>query len=182
MEHGECVQFEGPLGPFSRGVGDERPERLLLSQSFVPVRDERGDVVAVLSVVHTPQAHVEALRASEATVRQQLAELETLFETARVGLCLFDEHLRRVRVNRVIAEINGRSIEEHLGKTPSEVVPDVGTQAEAALRTILRTGERLDFEMHGATSCAAGYRAGLERTLGAHQGSERANHRHQCGG
>jgi hypothetical protein len=123
IEHGECVQFDGPLRPFSRAAGDEQPT---LWHSFMPVRDDRGEVVAVLSVVHTPQTHVDALRASEAAVRQQLAELETLFETAPIGLCLFDEHLRWVRVNRVIAEINGRSIEEHLGKTPREVVPDVG--------------------------------------------------------
>ena len=167
MEHGECVQFEGPLSPFSRGVDDARPARPVrpfLSHSFMPVRDERGDIVAALSVVHTPQTHVEALRASEAAVRQQIAELETLFETAPIGLCLFDEHLRWVRVNRVIAEINGRSIEEHLGKTPREVVPEVGAQAEAALRTILRTGERLDFEMHGATSA----QPGIERTWSEH--------------
>lgn len=162
MEHGECVQFEGALLPLSRGAGDERA---FVSHSFVPVRDERGDVVAALNVVHTAQKRVEeAVRASEVAARQQLAELETLYETAPIGLCLFDEHLRWVRVNRVIAEINGRSIEEHLGRTPSEVVPDVGPQAEAALRTILRTGERLDFEMHGTTSA----QPGVERTWSEH--------------
>jgi hypothetical protein len=108
IEHGECVQFEEPLGPFSRDAGDARPERPFLLHSFTPVRDERGDVVALLSVVHSRQPDVEALRASEAAARHQLAELETLFETAPIGLCLFDEHLRWVRVNRVIAEINGR--------------------------------------------------------------------------
>ena len=162
MEHGECVQFEDALLPLSRSAGDER---VFVSYSFVPVRDERGDVVAALSVVHTAQKRVEeALRASEAAARQQLAELETLYETAPIGLCLFDEHLRWVRVNRVIAEINGRSIEERLGKTPREVVPDVGPQAEAALRTILRTGERLDFEMHGTTSA----QPGIERAWSEH--------------
>jgi PAS domain S-box-containing protein len=162
MEQGECVQFDGALVPLSRPAGDERP---FVSHSFIPVRDERGDVVAVLNVVHTAQTRLEdTLRASEAAVRQQLAELETLYETAPIGLCLFDEHLRWVRVNRVIAEINGRSIEEHLGKTPSEVVPDVGAQAEAALRTILQTGERLDFEMHGTTSA----QPGIERAWSEH--------------
>jgi PAS domain S-box-containing protein len=154
MEHGECVQLEDALLSRFRGADDER---VFASSSFVPVRDHRGDVVAALHVVHTSQQSVEeARRASEATARRQLAELETLYETAPIGLCLFDEHLRWVRVNRVIADINGRSIEEHLGKTPSEVVPDVGPQAEAALRTILRTGERLDFEMHGTTSAFPG--------------------------
>jgi hypothetical protein len=124
MEQGECVQFEGPVRPLSHDAGDERP---FVSHSFIPVRDERGEVVAVLDVVDSVQTRVEnALRARGTAVRQQLAQLETLYESAPIGLCLFDEHPRWVRVNRVIAEINGRSIEEHLGKTPREVVPDVG--------------------------------------------------------
>ena len=154
MERGECVQLEGARFGLPRGAG---VGRVFVSYSFVPVRNERGDVVAALNIVHTAPPQLEAaVRAGESAARHQLAELETLYETAPIGLCLFDENLRWVRVNRVIAEINGRSIEEHLGKTPSEVVPDVGPQAEAALRTILRTGERLDFEMQGTTSAQPG--------------------------
>ena len=77
-------------------------------------------------------------------------------DTAPIGLCVFDDQLRWTRVNRVIAEINGRPIEDHLGRTPSEIVPDVGAQAEEALRTILRTGQRLDFEMSGTTEAQPG--------------------------
>jgi PAS domain S-box-containing protein len=123
------------------------------------VFDDGGEHQRMAGVVQdiTERKHMEELlRASETLARQRLMELETLYETAPIGLCVFDEHLRWARVNRVIAEINGRSIEEHIGKTPSEVVPDVGAQAEAALREILRTGERLDFEMHGTTSAQPG--------------------------
>ena len=98
----------------------------------------------------------QSLGEREALERQRVLELETLYETAPIGLCVFDEHLRWLRVNRMIAEINGKSIEEHIGKTPSEVVPDVGPQAEVALKEILRTGERLDFEMYGTTSAQPG--------------------------
>lgn len=98
----------------------------------------------------------DAVRRSEALARERLIELEALYETAPIGLCVFDEHLRWVRVNKVIAEINGRPIEDHIGRTPLELVPDVGAQAEEALRTILRTGERLDFEMTGTTAAQPG--------------------------
>jgi len=106
----------------------------------------------------------EALRRSEALARERLVELEALYETAPIGLCVFDEHLRWVRANKVIAEINGRPIEDHIGRTPMEVVPDVGPQAEEALRTILRTGERLDFEMTGTTAA----QSGVERCWSEH--------------
>jgi PAS domain S-box-containing protein len=94
----------------------------------------------------------EARRRSEEVARERLSELEALYETAPIGLCVFDENLRWVRVNQRIAEMNGRAIEEHIGKTPSQLIADVGAQAEEALRTILRTGDRLDFEMTGTTA------------------------------
>lgn len=97
-----------------------------------------------------------ALQQAEALAKQRLAELEALYETSPIGLCVFDENLRWVRVNQRIAETNGKPAEEHIGKTPSELVPDVGAQAEEALRTILRTGERLDFEMTGTTAAQPG--------------------------
>jgi PAS domain S-box-containing protein len=106
----------------------------------------------------------EALRASEALARARLVELEAIYETAPIGLCVFDEQLRWTRLNRIIAEINGRAIEEHIGRTPGEIVPDVGAQAEEALRTILRTGERLDFEMRGTTAA----QPGIERVWSEH--------------
>ena len=162
MDDGECLPFEGPALPLSLTVGQDR---VAVSSSFAPVRDDRAHVVAALHVVHTAQKRAgETLRDREGAAPQQLAELETLYETAPIGLCLFDEHLRWVRVNRVIAEINGRPIEEHLGKTPKDVVPDIGAQAEAALRTILQTGERLDFEMHGTTAA----QPGIERAWSEH--------------
>jgi PAS domain S-box-containing protein len=121
-------------------------------------------MVGVIQDITERRRSEEALRASEALARQRLAELETIYETAPIGLCVFDENLRWVRVNRVIAEINGKPIEDIVGRTPSEVVPDVGPQAEEALRTILRTGERLDFEMHGTTSA----QPGVERCWSEH--------------
>jgi PAS domain S-box-containing protein len=106
----------------------------------------------------------EALQASEAVARQRLLELEAIYETAPIGLCVLDENLRWVRLNRIIAEINGKSIEEHIGRTPREIIPDVGEQAEEALRTILRTGERPDFEMRGTTAA----QPGVERVWSEH--------------
>lgn len=93
-----------------------------------------------------------ALRASEERLRRQLAEFEAIYASSPVGLCVFDTQLRWVRLNQRIADINGVPLEDHIGKTPREIVPDVGEQAEAALRHILETGEPLNFEMSGTTA------------------------------
>ena len=99
----------------------------------------------------------EALRESERQVRDRLAEIETIYDAAPIGLCALDTDLRFVRLNRRFAEINGVSVEEHLGRTPNEVVPDLGNQAEAAMRTVLETGQPLiSLEVSGVTPAQPG--------------------------
>jgi PAS domain S-box-containing protein len=98
-----------------------------------------------------------ALRASEARVRAQLDELETLYHTAPIGLALLDPELRFVRVNEALAEINGPSVAEHLGRLAWEVVPDLRAAAEPRLRRVLATGEPVrDLVVQGETPRAPG--------------------------
>ena len=70
MEHGECVQFIGAL--FQR-AGHAGAEGVFESHSLMPVRDERGAVVAVLDVVNPAQKRAE--------VAEALAESEERFRT-----------------------------------------------------------------------------------------------------
>jgi hypothetical protein len=80
MEQGECVQFEGPVRPLSHDAGDERP---FVSHSFIPVRDERGEVVAVLDVVDSVQTRVEnALRARDSCAAAARATRNSVRERA----------------------------------------------------------------------------------------------------
>lgn len=77
-------------------------------------------------------------------------ELTSLYDTAPIGLAVLDTRLRFVRVNNRLAEINGRSVEDHIGRSVAEVVPDLAPQAEGVLREILETGEPLrDVEIRG---------------------------------
>jgi PAS domain S-box-containing protein len=87
---------------------------------------------------------------------QRLAELEAVYDAAPVGLCILDSDLRFVRLNRRFAEINGVPVEEHIGRTPREVVPDLGEQTEAAMRHVLETGEMVELEVSGTTPARPG--------------------------
>jgi PAS domain S-box-containing protein len=74
-----------------------------------------------------------------------------------VGLAVFDEHLRYLRINDLMAEMNGMPASEHIGKTPQDVIPDVSEQAEAFHRQILETGDPvLDIELTGITPAQPG--------------------------
>jgi PAS domain S-box-containing protein len=107
------------------------------------------------------------LQEAEQKSRQQLTELENIYNSAPVGLCVFDPQLTYLRINTRMAEINGVPAEDHIGRTPWEVVPELAVPAEAVLRQIIETGQPvLDVEISGETPAQPGIlRTWLERWL-----------------
>jgi PAS domain S-box-containing protein len=83
---------------------------------------------------------------------RSLALLDTLFSTAPVGLAFFDHELRYTRINEALASINGVSVEEHLGRSVQEVLPEAGAEVEGQIRHVFETGEAAtDLEVQIAT-------------------------------
>lgn len=68
-------------------------------------------------------------------------QLDQIYRTAPVGMCLVDRHLRYVRINHLLADINDASIEQHIGKTIVEVIPRLAPYIEPAFRQVLESGE-----------------------------------------
>ncbi|MDR6775148.1 ATP-binding protein [Azospirillum sp. BE72] len=98
-------------------------------------------------------------RAEEAVVvqRRQLHELETIYDTAPIGLTLLDRDLRFVRINEALAEINGVPVAEHIGRNAWDVVPSLREAAEPLFRQVLETGEPIHgIELHGTTASHPG--------------------------
>jgi PAS domain-containing protein len=60
-----------------------------------------------------------------------------------VGVAVMDRDLRYVRLNRLLAEMNGLAIEEHIGKSLHDIVPDVAPAAEGPIREVMQTGQSL---------------------------------------
>lgn len=97
------------------------------------------------------------LKASESIARQRLDEIEAIYQSVPIGLCVLDDQLRFVRINERLAEINGYSIEAHIGRTPMELLPDLAQDAEATLRRVLETGESIyNLELRGQTPAQPG--------------------------
>ena len=72
---------------------------------------------------------------------------------APVGLALLDRDLRYVRVNPMLAEINGASVEAHLGRRVREVLPHIADAVEPLYRSVLETGAPvLGVEVTGTTA------------------------------
>lgn len=97
------------------------------------------------------------LRESETRLWQSLMELEQLYAQAPLGLAMLDRDMRFLRINTALATINGFSIEEHIGRSVWDLVPEVRADAEPQMRRVLDTGEPLlDVRIVGTTAAQPG--------------------------
>ena len=107
-------------------------------RSFAAVADEvEGRPSRLIGSVQDVTELAEAMRKSE----ESLTLIETLQSTAPVGFAFVDREFRIVRINQALAEVNGAPLEDQLGRTVAEVVPDVWSQMESVYRSVLDTGE-----------------------------------------
>ncbi len=106
-----------------------------------------------------------SLRESQLQAQQRLKELETIYDSAPIGLCVFDRQFHYVRINNFMAELNGASASKHLGRTPRDVVPDLAGPIEEIFKQVIASGQPvLDFELTGATAA----QPGVQRTAIVH--------------
>lgn len=132
----------------------------VLSRGEVIERDADGRAL-VLSGTHydlsARRASEAARLRSEAEARSRLADLETLYRSAPLGLAQFDRGMRFVRVNEALAEINGVPVEAHLGRPVWELVRDMHPAIEPLFRRVLDQGETITgIEFTGQTARAPG--------------------------
>ena len=105
--------------------------------------EELGTVVSRPRHALTPSFPIDAkgrvsLQSLDSTPAQRLAQLQAVYDGAPVGLAFLDCNLRYVSLNRRLADINGLSMEEHLGKTAAETIPDVFPLIEPNMRRALQ--------------------------------------------
>ncbi|MEO6816168.1 MAG: EAL domain-containing protein [Edaphobacter sp.] len=109
----------------------------------------------------TKKADVDSLSNLEAMPAQRLAQLQTIYEGAPVGLCFLDRNLRYVNINMQLAEMNGVSIGDHLGRTVSDVIPELAPWIEPYLHRVLQGETFTDLEFTSPKRDADGH----ERTM-----------------
>ncbi len=87
------------------------------------------------------QERTAELRQSEELAQDQRREIEAYYHTAPIGLCVLDTNLRFLRVNERLAEMNGLTTSDHIGRTVRETIPRIADEAERIVRRIIETGE-----------------------------------------
>ncbi|WP_310489625.1 PAS domain S-box protein, partial [Chamaesiphon sp. VAR_69_metabat_338] len=97
------------------------------------------------------------LQQAEATIRSQLGEIEAIYQHAPIGLCFIDLDFRFVRINEQLAQIDGLSVNEHIGRTLREILPDLADTIEPLYRQIIESSQPiLDLEISGTTQAQPG--------------------------
>lgn len=76
-------------------------------------------------------------------LQESNALLDSLFDNAPLGLGIWDSHLRYMRVNNALAEINGLPAEAHIGKTVAELLPGLDKSVMKTFHHVFETGEKL---------------------------------------
>ncbi len=118
--------------------------RIEVSITVSPVIESDGTVIGIATVARDltePMQVSTNLRHALRDSAEATSLLETLLETAPVGFGFVDRAFRIVRLNEMLAAVNGSSVREQIGRTVAEVVPAIWPQVEANYRKVLEKGE-----------------------------------------
>ena len=74
---------------------------------------------------------------SDVSPTQRLAQLQAVYDGAPVGLAFVDQNLRYLNLNKKLADMNGASVEDHLGSQVADMIPDFFPQVEPYIRRAL---------------------------------------------
>ncbi len=140
---------------FVRSDGTEQWISWEVHPWYTATREIGGIIIFAVNITKRKQAEI-VLRESQIQLQRQLAEIEIIYQSAPIGLNVLDTELRFVRINQRLADMNGLSVEAHIGRTIREVLPDLA-DAEQLLCSILETGEPLlNVEITGETPAQPG--------------------------
>jgi PAS domain S-box-containing protein len=103
------------------------------------------------------KAEQAAILQQQQTSNRRRAEIEAIYTTAPVGLCFNDTELRYVRINQQLAAINGSPVEQHIGRTVRELLPELADQIEPIYQRVIDSGEPIvNLEVSGMNPAQPG--------------------------
>ncbi|MWV28955.1 CheR family methyltransferase [Aurantiacibacter rhizosphaerae] len=150
----DAARVTETLQPLEREVRIEATEETFLMR-IRPYRrtDDRIDGCVLTFFDITERKRFERQIAENAEMlAKQYAELETLYRTTPVGLCLVDRDLRWLRINDRLAQINGFPVADHIGKKQGELLPEIDEDIRDIQKQVLATGKpALGIQLHGTT-------------------------------
>jgi PAS domain S-box-containing protein len=118
----------------------------------IPRRDAAGDIdlwIGTATDIEDQKQLELDLRRAEREATEAVNLLQSIEAATPVGFKLVDRDLKVVRINQMLAEIKGRSVEQSIGRTVAELVPDLWPHLEDIYRRVLagETVSNVDISM-----------------------------------
>ncbi|WP_293862892.1 PAS domain S-box protein [uncultured Alsobacter sp.] len=121
----------------------------------VPVRSQGSDGVRWYGTA----TDIDALKQIQAQFAETAAALNALVANAPIGFAFFDRQHRYLRVNAVLAGINGLPPEAHVGRAIEDLLPVNALSVGPVLDRVFSTGEAVSaLEVDGETPARPGER------------------------
>ncbi len=103
--------------------------------------------VAALRAQSSVRTMAQSLTESERIRLENLDLLEHVYNTSPLGLCLVDLDLKYMRVNTQLAAIDNIPPDKYLGRTVSEVVPDLSDRLTPTFQKVIETGSLVEISV-----------------------------------
>jgi len=122
-------------------------------EQFYPVKTAAGNVIGIGIICE----EVTERRRIQRDLTQRTAELEALLSKAPLGIAFFDRQHRFLRINEELADSNGLSVQEHLGRSLKQVWPEIEGEVGAVIEQVFQTGEAVrNLNVTGPSTHVAG--------------------------
>ncbi|MDQ1600793.1 MAG: hypothetical protein QOD68_2267 [Actinomycetota bacterium] len=105
-----------------------------------PLRDAAGEIdlwIGTATDIEDQKQQEFALRRAEREATETVTLLQGIAAATPVGFKLVDRDLRVVRINQMLADVNGRTVEESIGRSVAELVPDLWPHLGNVYRRVL---------------------------------------------
>ena len=97
------------------------------------LKDSMGEVCGIINYL----TDISDRKALEKELALQQARFNAFFTDSPVGLCILDDRLRFVQINKMLVEMNDASPADHIGKSLHEILPDIAPIVEPLYQHIL---------------------------------------------
>lgn len=78
-----------------------------------------------------------------AQTSESFALIDSLLEASPLAICFLDREMRFLRINQVLAELNGLPAQQHLGQDYRQLLPESAAKFAPVIQQVLETGKPL---------------------------------------
>jgi len=148
-----------------------------VSLTVTPVVGLDGAMLGMSTIAHDLTRHNRQMldvREAHRLADETLSTLQTLHASAPVGLGFVDRDFCVVHLNEMLAAVNGSTVEEQIGRTVAESVPEMWPEIEPVFEKVLQNDEAMmNVEISGERAAEPGHqRHWLASYYPVHVGSE----------